>query len=117
MKPGEGADPATLRDMLEACSDIVAFTQDLSREQFLDNRPRKFAAAFRVAVLGEAVKRLSAEFRSRYPEIPWHRIAGMRDRLIHGYDNIDYDEVWKTASIDVPALLEQLRKIRTASES
>jgi uncharacterized protein with HEPN domain len=56
--------------MLEACRDIVAFTQDLSQEQFLDNRPRKFAAAFRVAALGEAVKRLSAEFRSRHPEIP-----------------------------------------------
>lgn len=112
MRPGEGADPATLRDMLEACSDIVAFTQELSREQFLDNRARKFAAAFRVAALGEAVKRLSAEFRSRHSEIPWHRIAGMRDRLIHGYDSIDFDEVWKTASIDVPVLLKQLREIQ-----
>ena len=52
------------------------------------------------------MKRLSAEFRSRHPEIPWHRIAGMRDRLIHRYGNIDYGEVWKTASIDVPLLSE-----------
>jgi uncharacterized protein with HEPN domain len=56
-------------------------------------------------VMGEAVKRLSAEFRAKHAEIPWSLIAGMRDHLIHGYDIVDWDEVWKTATTDVPDLL------------
>lgn len=56
-------------------------------------------------VLGEAVKRLSEDYRSQHPAIPWLLIAGMRDKLIHGYDIVDLDEVWKTATHDVPDLL------------
>ena len=56
-------------------------------------------------VMGEAVKRLSGELRERHSEIPWTLMAGMRDRLIHGYDTVDRDEVWKTATVDVPDLL------------
>jgi uncharacterized protein with HEPN domain len=59
-------------------------------------------------VIGEAVKRLSKEFRGQYREIPWTLIAGMRDNLIHGYDLIDWDEVWKTSTEDVPDLLARI---------
>ena len=59
-------------------------------------------------VMGEAVKRLSTIYRDRHPEIPWTLIAGMRDQLIHGYDIVDLDKVWKTANRDVPDLLTWL---------
>ena len=59
-------------------------------------------------MIGEAVKRLSKGFRAKYPEIPWTLIAGMRDNLIHGYDLIDWDEVWKTSTVDVPGLLSNI---------
>jgi uncharacterized protein with HEPN domain len=62
-------------------------------------------------VMGEAVKRLSEDFRSRYPKILWALIAGMRDKLSHGYDIVDLDEVWKTADRDVPDLLSQLEPL------
>jgi uncharacterized protein with HEPN domain len=61
--------------------------------------------------MGEAVKRLSPATRSKHPEVQWKDIAGMRDRLIHGYDSVDIDELWKTATVDVPALLAQVRTI------
>jgi len=61
-----------------------------------------------LTVIGEAVKRLSKEFRASHSEIPWTLIAGMRDNLIHGYDLTDWDEVWKTAEKDVPDLLDKI---------
>jgi uncharacterized protein with HEPN domain len=60
------------------------------------------------------VKRLSLTTRGKNPEVPWKDIAGMRDRLIHGYDSIDVDELWKTATVDLPTLLSQVRRMQAA---
>jgi uncharacterized protein with HEPN domain len=103
--------------MLQACLDIIAFTEGISFEEFLADRQRTRAAAFAFAVLGEGVKRLSGEFRTRDTAIPWQDIAGMRDRLIHGYDKIDWDLMWATASTDVPLLRDQIRQIISLSPS
>jgi uncharacterized protein with HEPN domain len=62
-------------------------------------------------VIGEAVKRLSTEFRAAHSATPWGLIAGMRDKLIHAYDEIDLDEVWRTVAIDIPKLLAQLEPL------
>ena len=59
-------------------------------------------------MIGEAVKRLSKEFRSSHSDVPWALIAGMRDNLIHGCDLTDWDEVWKTATKDIPDLLDKI---------
>lgn len=62
-------------------------------------------------VIGEATKRLSDEFRSENSEIQWRLMAGMRDILIHAYDTVDIDEVWKTATKDVPELLSKIQPL------
>src|SRR5437016_2368116 len=62
-----------------------------------------------IAVIGEATERLSDEFRAARRRIRWRLIAGMRDRLIHHYDPVDLDEVWKTVTTDLPDLLVALR--------
>jgi uncharacterized protein with HEPN domain len=61
-------------------------------------------------IIGEAVKRLSIEFREKQSEIPWAEIAGMRDRLIHAYHRTDWELVWKAATEDLPRLAEFVRK-------
>ncbi len=58
--------------------------------------------------MGEAVKRLSQDLRAQHPEMSWALIAGMRDHLIHGYDVVDWDQVWNTVTRDVPDLITKL---------
>ncbi len=91
--------------------------------RFISNRHRSdlesdqmllFAVVRAIEVLGEAATKISDDMRSASPEIPWAAITDMRNRLIHGYFDIDVDIVWNTASIEIPALLGDLRKISDA---
>ncbi len=111
MSPDEKTDSATLRDLTAACSKVIGYVRGISRIAFDQDDRLLSACCYQIAVIGEAVKRVSPDTRDKHPEIPWKDIAGMRDRLIHGYDTVDLDELWKTAIEDVPALLEQVQAI------
>jgi len=74
----------------------------------LEDFKTQSAVLYQLIVIGEAVKRLSLELRQQHPDIPWAPMAGMRDHLIHGYDVVDWDEVWRTATRDVPDLLHKM---------
>lgn len=64
-------------------------------------------------IIGEAAKGITAEFRQEHSELPWRSMVGMRDRLIHGYFNVNLDIVWKTVINDLPPLINKLEKIVT----
>jgi len=98
-------DRATLLDMLRACRLILDFIGDMAQAEFLSDQKTQSAVLHQLLVLGEAAKRLSGEFRSSHQDIPWNKIAGMRDRLIHAYDEVDLDEVWRTVVSDIPGLV------------
>ncbi len=87
------------------------FKGDLDTSAFLDDLKTQSAILHQLLVLGEAVKRLSEGFRMSHSEVPWRMIAGMRDKLIHGYDDVDLDEVWKTVSTDIPHLIARLEPL------
>ena len=101
-------DEATLLDIATAARLVLQFTEGMSEADFLVDIKTQSSVLHQLMVLGEAVKRLSDDFRARHPEIPWTLMAGMRDKLIHGYDIVDLEEVWKTAKRDVPDLLQWL---------
>lgn len=104
-------DEATLLDIAHAAQLIIVFLQGASKDDFLADLKTQSAVLHQLSIIGEAVKRLSKPLRDQHPAIPWSLIAGMRDRLIHGYDAVDLDQVWKTATSDIPDLLVLLQPL------
>jgi len=98
-------DNAILLDIAHAATLVAKFLTGKNKTAFLGDELTQSAVLHQILVLGEAAKRLSPEFRSRYPNVPWSDMAGMRDKLIHAYEAVDYDEVWSTATKDIPELL------------
>ena len=84
---------------------IVELAEGFDQASFLRDPRTEFAILHQIIILGEATKRLSREFRSQHPSIPWRLIAGMRDKLIHEYHDVDLEEVWRVATVDEPRML------------
>jgi uncharacterized protein with HEPN domain len=104
-------DLASLLDILYAARKVLNYKAGMDKAAFFKDDKTQSAVIFQLLIIGEAVKRLSSELTMQHPEIPWSLIAGMRDNLIHRYDDIDLDEVWKTAEVDIPVLLSTLEPI------
>lgn len=100
-----------LADIREAMRRIIAYTEALSYEQFLDDSKTQDAVTYNLQVIGEAVKKLSGPLRKAYPNIPWKEMAGMRDKIVHEYFGIKLDIVWTVAQQELPALLSQIEAI------
>jgi uncharacterized protein with HEPN domain len=104
-------DRASLIDIARAARKVLQYKGEMDKAAFLDDDKTQSAIVFQLLIIGEAVKRLSPELRSQQSEIPWSLIARMRDNLIHRYDDIDLDEVWKTSNEDIPTLLTALEPL------
>lgn len=109
-------DLGAVLDIVLSCRDIGDFVAGLSIAQFLDDKRTRSAVIHQILIIGEAVKRLSREFRSEIAEIPWTAIAGMRDSLIHGYDEVDIEKVWQVTTTEVPDLLTRLEPLLPPGE-
>jgi len=97
--------------MLDAIKEALAFTIDKSREDLGNNRMLTLAIIKELEITGEAASKLTPEFKAGQPRIPWTDIVGMRNRLTHGYFDIDLDRVWDTVLDDLKPLCEELEKL------
>jgi len=104
-------DDIVLKDIVNAAQFVAAFVNGFNKDTFAKDWKTRSAILYQLTVIGEAVKRLSPEFRNLHKHVPWGLIAGMRDHLIHAYDLVDWDEVWKTATKDVPDLLAKIKHL------
>lgn len=99
-----------LGHVLEAIDAAQAFTAD-GHDAFMADRKTQSAVIRQIEVIGEAVKRLSAATTGAAPQVPWRQIAGARDRLIHGYFQVDLESVWAMVEQDLPVLKQQVRHL------
>lgn len=97
-------DRTTLLDLVLAARSIRELSAGLDRDRFVADRRVHLAILHELIVLGEAAKRLSPAARSKARDVPWRRLGGMRDKLVHGYDPANLDRVWVTVERDVPRL-------------
>ena len=100
-----------LLDMLQSAQMIQAYINALDQTAFEADLKTQDAVIRRIEIIGEAVRRLSLEFRARHRDIPWQQIAGMRNKLIHEYDRGDLVAVWEVAQQDIPQLIAQLQPL------
>ena len=95
----------TLRQIADYAQRAQELCEGKSLEDLVADWRSVLAFERALEVLGEATKRLPPELRERYPTVPWKLVAGMRDRVSHGYDAIDYQTLWDAVQLDVPPLL------------
>jgi uncharacterized protein with HEPN domain len=98
-------------DICDSAKLAVDYLEKFSYEKFVQDTAIQDAVIRRIEIIGEASNRLSNASRNKYDYLPWIEMKGMRNLLIHEYDEIDLKEVWNTVKIDLPPLIKQIEKI------
>ena len=104
-------DQQALIDILKAIQQIISYVEDIKKEDLQQDDEKQAAILYRIIIVGEATKRLSPEFRQQYPMIPWREMAGLRDVVIHDYDELDFDILWNVIQVNLPDILPQIQLI------
>ena len=104
-------DDALLLDMLLAAREAAELASGVTFDSFEKNRALQLAIMKAVEIVGEAASRVSADTRAMHSEIPWSGIIGMRNRLVHGYFDVNLARVWETVAQDIPRLIAQLEPL------
>jgi len=105
-------DPKVLfRHMLTHAQEVVILSRGKIRSDLDTDRLLNLALVRLLEIIGEAANRVPENIQERFPELPWAQMIGMRNRLIHGYDAVDFDILWQIVTRDLPVLIGQLEKI------
>lgn len=108
-----------LEHMQQAASDACDFVHGLSKDAFLADKRTQQAVIMSLVIIGEAATKIMdgfAPFVATHPDVPWRSMRGMRNRVAHGYFDIDLNVVWNTVQTALPALLKQLSEARADTE-
>ena len=101
-------DRDVLVDILSAARLTQDFVRGVDESTFTGDPKTQYAIYSQLIIMGEAARRVSDEFRQQHADLPWHEMIGMRNRIVHGYDDINWQIVWQTAGHDIPVLIDKL---------
>ena len=104
-------DRVSLVDMLIHAKEAVALSGETGLNDLIEDRVMQLALQKLVEIMGEAANRISEKTQQQHKEIPWSQVIGLRNQLVHGYDDVDLDILWKIIRKDLPPLIEQLQAI------
>ena len=104
-------------DIIESISLVERYIKAINKEKFDNNTQLQDAVIRRLEIIGEAAKNMPEDVKKEYPEVPWEKIAGMRNVLIHEYFGINIERVWKVVKEDLIVLKENIQKIKKDSEN
>jgi len=100
-----------IKDVLENIKHAETFTDNVTYEEFIKDKKTSYAVVRCIEIIGEAAKNIPDDVRERYPDIPWKKMAGMRDKISHFYFGIDMKKVWLAVKRDIPKIEPQVKKI------
>ncbi|MDL1892114.1 DUF86 domain-containing protein [Sphingobacteriales bacterium CHB3] len=101
-------------DILESMDKIQAYIETVGEDEFYSDSEKQDAVLRRMLVIGEATKNIPAEFRTKYPDVPWQKMAGLRDIIVHQYFGVTLGLIWRVANSDLPLLRERILEIKAA---
>ncbi len=104
-------DRIIIQKIIGYIDDVEKYVEGLEAKDFLDDKKTITACAFSVSQIGELVKEITEETMSKYTNIPWNSIRGMRNRIVHDYENVDLSVLWGTIKESLPELEEKLKDI------
>ncbi|MDP2366522.1 MAG: DUF86 domain-containing protein [Ignavibacteria bacterium] len=104
-------DRIRIQHMIDAAEEALSFVEDITDKDFSRNRMCILSVIKDIEIIGEAASKISVETKSHYPEIPWLDIVGMRNRLIHGYFDVNIKLVWNTTQNNLPPLIKSLKEL------
>lgn len=99
------------KDILDYANSALEFIENIPYENFISDKKVIFATIRALEVIGESSNRIADEIKQKYPNLPWVQMRGLRNRIIHNYDDIDYTIVWNVLKNEIPKLISQIEEI------
>ena len=107
----QGKDRILIQKMITYIKEVKEYVNNMKAEEFLEDKKTMTACAFSVSQIGEIAKEISDETQDKYTDIPWSAIKGMRNKIVHDYENVDLAVLWGTIEKSLPELKVKLEKI------
>lgn len=104
-------DRGRLEDILDAIKRIESYMRGANEKRFGKDLMRQDAVMLQIEIIGEAARNISLEFQEQHAEIPWSKMIGMRNKIVHDYFQIDVSKIWDTAKNDIPQLKKTIAKV------